>query len=130
MKTAPLKIRKAISATKLAGVDDNTLDRLTEVFKSLSDRQHLLILMLLAKEREMHVSAICQTLGQSQPAVSHHLTQLKSAGLVNSRRQGKFNFYSVDSGLASNVLSKFFPQSSSVQQKMIFGELELTFRVK
>ena len=37
----------------------------------------------------------CQRLGQSQPAVSHHLAFLRVSGLIELRREGKHNFYSV-----------------------------------
>src|SRR6476620_4119827 len=107
------KGRKTVNPSKLSGVDDRTLEDLVDVFKSLADKWRLLILMILAKEGEMHVKAIGELLGQSQPAVSHHLTQLKNAGLVTYRRDGKFNHYAIDAELAEQILSKFFPSVSS-----------------
>lgn len=130
MKTAIAKGRKAAGAQKISGVDDRTLEQLIEMFKSLSDRSRLLILMILAREGEMHVSAICKLLGQSQPAVSHHLTQLRNAGLVAFRRDGKFNYYALEATLVHELLAKFFPGANSSQQKFAFGELELMFRTK
>jgi ArsR family transcriptional regulator len=41
------------------------------------------------------VRALCDLLGQSQPAVSHHLALLRVAELIESRRDGKHNFYRV-----------------------------------
>jgi ArsR family transcriptional regulator len=130
MKTATAKGRKNVGTHKITGVDERTLEQLIEIFKSLADRSRLLILMILAKEEEMHVSAICKLLGQSQPAVSHHLTQLRNAGLIAFRRDGKFNHYALDSTLVSEILRKFFPHANSAQQKFAFGELELTFKAK
>lgn len=130
MKSAALKSKKTSHLNKLAGVDDRTLEELVDVFKSLADRWRLLILMILAKEGEMHVKAIGELLGQSQPAVSHHLTQLKNAGLVSYRREGKYNHYAIDSELASEILSKFYPGSSSTQHRFAFGDLELMFKTK
>jgi DNA-binding transcriptional ArsR family regulator len=130
MKSAAVKGKKTTNLTKLAGVDDRTLEELVGVFKSLADRWRLLILMILAKEGEMNVKAIGEILGQSQPAVSHHLTQLKNAGLVNYRRDGKFNHYAIDSMLVDEILGKFFPSSGSAQQKFTFGDLELIFKTK
>ena len=75
---------------------DRTLANLTQVFKLLADESRLRILLTLAREGEMHVSALCAMLNQSQPAVSHHLTLLRMAGLVGFRRDGKFNFYRLD----------------------------------
>lgn len=68
---------------------------LVQVFKLLSDETRLRILLYLAREGELHVTALCDKLGQSQPAVSHHLALLRVAGLIEARRDGKHNFYSV-----------------------------------
>src|SRR5271166_561548 len=131
MKIAFLKNNRKPAATgKIASVDDRTLEQLIDIFKSIADRSRLLILMLLAKEGETHVSAICKSLGQSQPAVSHHLTQLRNAGLVSYRRDGKFNHYMLDSALVGTILEKFYPDANSSHQKLGFGELELTFKMK
>ena len=128
MKTAIVKGKKPAASSKIAGVDDRTLDQVVEIFKSAADRSRLLILMILAKDGETHVSAICKLLGQTQPAVSHHLTQLRTAGVVNFRRDGKFNYYSIDSKLVAEILSKFFPSSSP--HKVTFGEVEMGFKSK
>jgi ArsR family transcriptional regulator len=68
---------------------------LVQVFKLLSDETRLRILLYLRRERELHVTALCEKLGQSQPAVSHHLALLRVAGLIEPRRDGKHNYYSV-----------------------------------
>jgi ArsR family transcriptional regulator len=131
MKSAvAAKPRKPASPAKIAGTDERTLQSLTDVFKSLSDRWRLSILLILAREGETHVSAICDKLGQSQPSVSHHLQQLRSAGLVAYRRDGKFNHYAIDSELVSTIIAKFFPEAGSSQQKIGFGDLEFIFRTK
>ncbi len=68
---------------------------LVQVFKLLSDETRLRILLYLMQEGELHVTALCERLGQSQPAVSHHLALLRVAGLIEARRDGKHNFYSI-----------------------------------
>jgi ArsR family transcriptional regulator len=74
----------------------NELEKeLVQVFKLLSDETRLRILVYLTREAELHVTALCDRLGQSQPAVSHHLALLRVAGLIKARRDGKHNFYSV-----------------------------------
>src|SRR5262249_2389671 len=95
---------------------------LTDVFKSLADKNRLKILQILSGAGEMHVSALCQHLSQSQPAVSHHLTQLRNAGLVGFRRDGKFNFYRLDSTALSELIEQFVPEGGNGQQKIDLGE--------
>jgi ArsR family transcriptional regulator len=69
------------------------LIELCNLFKLLADDTRLRILNLLLQTKEHHVRALCDLLGQSQPAVSHHLALLRTAGLIECRRDGKHNFY-------------------------------------
>ena len=109
---------------------DKTLETLVSIFKSLADIHRLKILITLMKHQELHVSAICEELDQSQPAVSHHLTQLKHAKLVDFRRDGKFNYYHLDSEEVRELILKFYPAATGSQQKLTFGDLEMTFKIK
>jgi ArsR family transcriptional regulator len=83
------------SKTGFPQLPDELEKDLVQIFKLLSDETRLRILLSLAREGELHVSAICDQMGQSQPAVSHHLALLRVAGLIEARRDGKHNFYSV-----------------------------------
>jgi len=44
----------------------------------------------------LHVNQIVEVIGVSQPTVSHHLAILKEAGLVKTRKQGKYTFYTLN----------------------------------
>lgn len=79
-----------------------------QVFKLLSDETRLRVLMHLIREGELHVTALCDKLGQSQPAVSHHLALLRVAGLIEARRDGKHNFYSVRTKHFHRLLTEIF----------------------
>lgn len=109
------------------GVSDGTIQSLSEIFKLLADRSRLKILLALAQDGEMHVSALCDLLGQSQPAVSHHLTLMRMSGLVGYRRDGKHNYYHVDSGLVRDLLEDFFADSGSGSQ-LQFEDFSLAFK--
>jgi DNA-binding transcriptional ArsR family regulator len=66
-----------------------------ELFKQVSDPTRLQVLMLL-QERERSVAELCVDLGsQSQPAVSHHLALLRHSRLIEPRRLGQYNVYSL-----------------------------------
>jgi len=81
---------------------------LVQVFKLLSDETRLRILLYLVRKGEMHVTALCDKLGQSQPAVSHHLALLRVAGLIEARRDGKHNFYHVRAQRFHRLMSDAF----------------------
>lgn len=135
MKTAPaVKVaKKAAPATMddaTPAFDNEVIKRLADIFQSLADRSRLKILLTLAHEEKLHVSAICERLNQSQPAVSHHLTQLRNAGLVDYQRDGKFNYYFLAAKGLNDLLDQFYPTAATQQQRFSFGDLELLFKKK
>jgi ArsR family transcriptional regulator len=108
-------------------VSPRTLSGLTRVFKQLADESRLKILLALAEEGELHVSALCELLNQTQPAVSHHLTLLRMTGLVGFRRAGKHNFYRVDSSFLSDLLEQFFVDVGA-GQSLQFRDFSLAYK--
>ena len=69
---------------------------LAQLFKLLADETRLRILDMLGRRRELCVRDLWERLGQSQPAVSHHLGLLRMAGLVDTRHEGKHIYYRID----------------------------------
>jgi len=130
--TSALRVRsRADKAAKRVApfrASARTLAGLTRVFKQLADESRLKILLALANEGEMHVSALCRILGQTQPAVSHHLTLLRMTGLVGYRRQGKHNYYRVESGLLCDLLEQFFIDLDCGGQAFQFKDFSLSYR--
>jgi DNA-binding transcriptional ArsR family regulator len=66
--------------------------RASILLKHVSDPTRLQVLLILA-EGQRDVGTLCVDLGQSQPAVSHHLALLRHGGVIVPRRQGTKNFY-------------------------------------
>jgi ArsR family transcriptional regulator len=116
--------------TAALNITDGTIGGLTEIFKLLADKSRLKILLALAREGELHVSALCGLLQQSQPAVSHHLTLLRMAGLVGYRRDGKHNYYRVDSALVRDLLEQFFTDTGNGHKQIQFEDFSLAFKRK
>ena len=77
------------------GTADQDLESLVGLFRLLSDKTRLNILMLLAKG-ERNVSSLCGELSLPQPTVSHHLGLLRMSNLISNRRAGKQVFYELD----------------------------------
>ena len=63
--------------------------------KALADETRQMIMSLCCC-KWLSVGEIVEALHVSQPTVSHHLSILRSAGLVDSRREGKQVFYSLN----------------------------------
>ena len=81
-----------------------TLAEAARLFNLLADESRLRILLLLGRDGELSVTKLSEFTGQSQPAISHHLTLLRLGRLVECRRAGKFSYYSVTSALARDLL--------------------------
>jgi ArsR family transcriptional regulator len=64
------------------------------LFETLSDRTRLRILNLLG-QGELCVCYFTALLGAPQPTISRHLAHLREAGLVTTRREGKWVHYSL-----------------------------------
>lgn len=60
--------------------------------KALSDEIRVRLLAML-RDNELNVGEVVQILGMSQPRVSRHLKILHESGLLESRREGLWNFY-------------------------------------
>lgn len=72
---------------------DAMLQARAEVLRTLGDPTRLRIAHALSVGDELCVCDLAWIVGSSQGLVSHHLRQLRSAGLVTSRRDGKLVMY-------------------------------------
>jgi ArsR family transcriptional regulator len=109
-----------------ASASEQSIRELSNVFKLLSDETRLRILTYLAQNNELHVSDLCDRLGQSQPAVSHHLALLRVSGLIEPRREGKHNFYSVRTDAFGELLARLLSASGELPKKMRFHDFTLS----
>ena len=68
---------------------------LAKVFKVLGDENRLLILELL-KGEERCACSLLETLNITQSTLSHHMKQLNDVGLIKTRKDGKWSYYSIN----------------------------------
>ena len=108
-------------------MSEATIEHLTRVFKLLADSNRLKIVLALAQHGKMHVSALCELLKQSQPAVSHHLTLMRIVGLIKFDRNGKHNFYYLNTEFVSDLFEQLFADVGGGRQSLEFEDFALTF---
>lgn len=63
--------------------------------KALSDPTRQQIMELICCQW-LNVGEVVQAVGVRQPTVSHHLSILKDAGLVDTRSEGKHTYYTLN----------------------------------
>lgn len=76
------------------------------IFKALADKTRLKIVTMLTK-RKLCVCQIQKELCMSQPRISRHLSILKKAGLLESRREGKMMFFFVSETKQNRKILEF-----------------------
>jgi DNA-binding transcriptional ArsR family regulator len=82
---------------KASSSDTQSLKNLCDLFKLLSDKTRLQIVMLLAGG-ERNVTSLCEELKLPQPTVSHHLGLLRMNRVIVNKRNGKQVIYALDTG--------------------------------
>jgi ArsR family transcriptional regulator len=68
-------------------------EQFQRIAKALADPRRFEILEHIAKQSEMGCRHLCGCFPVRQATISHHLKELSSAGLVESRKDGQFVFY-------------------------------------
>ena len=121
MKALP----KATTALKISG---RTINGLAQVFKLLADESRLKILLALAQDGELNVTALCELLQQTQPAPARTPRQAARPGLVGYRSDGKHNFYRVESRLVSELLDQFFADAGNGHRQILFEDFYLAYK--
>ena len=108
-----------------------SLDRLVtqgaQIFKLLSDEPRLRILWYLAQSESgsLHVNALVELLGGSQPAVSHHLALLRAAGLVKTSRRKKYIYYSLRVHQIRDLIEQFFEHTPGSGRRIHMEDIVL-----
>ena len=97
-------------------------ETLADVLKALGDPTRLKIISLL-NIRGCCVCELVPIFGISQPAVSKHLSRLKTSGLVKETRRGMWVFYSLNKerleqvGMSLNHLPDMSEELRQLEQK-------------
>jgi len=90
------------------------------LFKSLSDLTRLRCLSLLVKQGELCVCELTYALALPQPKISHHLANLRNAGLVSDRKMGLWIYYRLHPELPEWVLAMLRTSMDGIKNEQPF----------
>ena len=88
-----------------------------DVFKALADPTRRVILDELTDRNGQTLFEICgrlitnHGLGSSRQAISQHLEVLEAAGLVETRREGRYKFHYINTGPLEPVIERWLSKS-------------------
>lgn len=82
------------------------ISMMIDILKALADENRLKIITLLSGKKALCVCEIEKSLKLSQNLVSHHLSILKQAKVVENCRCGKNQYYSINNKILKNFVKK------------------------
>ncbi|MBP2340640.1 ArsR/SmtB family transcription factor [Saccharothrix coeruleofusca] len=89
------------------------MDADAELFKAIGDATRRTILDELTEKDGQTLFEICSRLtmkhglGSSRQAISQHLAVLEQAGLVRTRRQGRYKFHHLDTSPLRSIVERW-----------------------
>lgn len=89
----------------------------SKIFKALSDPKRLKILDLLSCG-EKCACEILEYFNFTQPTLSHHMKVLIDSGLVDTRKEGIWNYYKINNTISNRVVL-FFMEITTDTEKCI-----------
>jgi DNA-binding transcriptional ArsR family regulator len=95
-----------------------------DVFKALADPTRRLILDELADRDGQTLFEICSRLimrhgiGSTRQAISQHLDVLEEAGLVSTRREGRYKFHDLNTAPLDEISARWHPSGSKKKKKV------------
>lgn len=85
-------------------LDAATAEQLAAVLRALSDPTRIqMVHVLAAADQPVCVCDFTATFDLGQPTVSHHLSRLRDAGIVQSSKQGIWAFYRLNPDMPASV---------------------------
>lgn len=104
---------------------ENKQDNSVDFAKALADPTRQQIMKLCCCEW-LNVGQIVDSVGVSQPTVSHHLAILRQAGLVNIRHEGKHSYYTINQASIVSccgvLLEVFAPDSDAADRLRVLPQ--------
>lgn len=84
----------------------NTLcsEKCLDLLQALSDKTRQEIIMVFTSNKELCANDIANNFSLSRPTISHHLNLMKRIGILNSRKDGKEMYYSLNKSYLVDTL--------------------------
>ena len=93
-----------------------------DVFKALADPTRRAILDELVQRSGQTLFELCSRLtmrhglSSSRQAISQHLDVLERAGLIESRREGRYKFHDLDTGPLERIAARWLERGRSEER--------------
>jgi ArsR family transcriptional regulator len=89
------------------GANGSVMMAMNSAFKALADPTRREILRLLSRG-ELTAGELASSFDMSKPSMSHHFAILKEADLISSRREGQQIYYTLNTTVIEDVLTRLW----------------------
>ncbi len=96
---------KHIRNKKSTKTDILLCEECLELFRAMADKTRQEIIMVFAAQKEICANDIAKNFVLSRPTISHHLNLMRRAKLLNSRKDGKEVFYSINKSYIKRLIT-------------------------
>ncbi|MFK7907099.1 MAG: ArsR/SmtB family transcription factor [Chitinophagales bacterium] len=103
----------------MASLDQHKLDSSTELLRAIAHPLRLSIIEFIDKNGVINVNKIYNTLNLEQSITSQHLRILRNAEVVETRREGKYIYYTLNYDKISQVDGALSSYLTSVNAREI-----------
>lgn len=90
--------------TSFQAMNQSLTDQAADLLKTIAHPIRLRIVLALAEESSLKVSALQKHLQLEQSLVSHHLTKMKDRDILSSKRQGNEVYYALSNASLRKAL--------------------------
>jgi len=90
---------------KLKNKDILVCEECIELMRAMADKTRQEIIMTFTSAKEICVNDIAKQFTLSRPTISHHLNLMKRAKILNSRKEGKEIYFSINKKYIKELLS-------------------------
>lgn len=90
-------------------MEHQDISHLAQFFKGLADENRLRIISFIS-HKSYGVGELAETLGLTEPTISHHLSKLRELGLVNLRADGNRRYYRLN----DYTLKRYLEQAAQI----------------
>ncbi len=104
-QTSPKNLTPRLEKQFDAMKSKHIFELLAETFQAMGDTSRIQIVWALS-HGALNVGEIAQLVSMSQPAVSHHLRNLRNLKLVKVQKDGRTSYYSLDDEHIEHLLKE------------------------
>lgn len=88
--------------------DKTKLIKMADLLKSISNETKLCVIMQLMQTPEKNVSQLIEDAQCNQSLLSHHLKDMRTKGILESRKEGKNCYYKLKNQALGEVVKNLY----------------------